>query len=93
MVVHALLGKAVSAVVSGVAGVTLVNAARGGRLGRVARTAAVGVATVGLRAVRAAEQGAETTRLVTADIVAEAREKVGEQVPAPGAATVHDHQH
>ncbi|WP_111765452.1 DUF1490 family protein [Nakamurella deserti] len=91
--IQAVLGKAVGAVISGVAGVTVVNAARSGRLGRVAHQAAVGVTAAGLRAVRAAEHGAENTRLVAADIVAEAREKVGEQATPPGAPTVHDHQH
>ncbi len=93
MTIHTLLGKAAGAVISGVAGVTVVNAARSGRLGRAAHRAAVGVTAAGLKTLRAAEHGAENTRLTAADIVAEARERVGEQAPAPGARTAHDHQH
>jgi len=65
---------------------------------RIARTAVVRGATVtvaswGLRGVRAAETGAEKARLAFADIVSEARERVGEQAPVPGNAAGHGHGH
>jgi hypothetical protein len=44
--------------------------------------------------VRKAEEGAESARLKVADVVAEARERIGEEVPPPAVAdTAHDHDH
>jgi hypothetical protein len=65
---------------------------------RVARSGAIRSATVtgtvwGLRGVRAAEAGAERARLVAGDIVSEARERIGEQAPAPGTVNGHGHDH
>jgi tRNA G26 N,N-dimethylase Trm1 len=65
---------------------------------RIARSDAVRNATValtawGLRGVRAAETGAEKVRLATADIVSEARAKIGEEAPAPATSNGHGHQH
>jgi hypothetical protein len=36
---------------------------------------------------------AESTRLKVADVVAEARERIGEEAAPPAAAAVHDHDH
>ena len=56
--------------------------------------AAVTAAEWGLRGVRKAEETAESTRLAVADVVAEARERVGEEVPPPAVADAnHDHDH
>jgi hypothetical protein len=57
--------------------------------------AAVTTAAWGLRGVRKAEEGAESARLTVADVVAEARERIGEQAPPPGitADAEHDHTH
>ncbi|WP_106964911.1 DUF1490 family protein [Amycolatopsis orientalis] len=65
---------------------------------KVAKSNAVRQATVtvtawGLRGARAAEAGAEKARLVTADVVSEARARIGEEAPAPGTAAGHGHEH
>jgi hypothetical protein len=88
-----LLGRAAGAVASGVAGVAVVEGVRKLGSGRSVHDAAVAVTALGLRGVRAAEAGAERVRLGTADVVAEARERNGEQAPAPDAAASHDHEH
>ncbi len=81
-------------VVTGLVGATALEG-----LKRLARAGALRRGTVvatgwGLRGMRAAEAGAEATRLAAADIVAEARERVGETAPAPGAgAAPLDHEH
>ncbi|ARR83519.1 hypothetical protein MOTT27_02698 [Mycobacterium intracellulare subsp. yongonense] len=36
---------------------------------------------------------AESARLKAADVVAEARERIGEEASPPAAAAVHDHDH
>ncbi len=88
-----LLGRAAGAVATGVAGVAVVEGVRKLGSGRTVHDAAVAVTAFGLRGVRAAEAGAERVRLGTADVVAEARERNGEQAPAPDAASAHDHEH
>ncbi len=86
------VGKAAGLVASG-----LVGAAAYDSVKRVVRSdalhgAAVTVTSWGLRGARAAETGAERARLATADIVSEARERIGEQTPPPGAgAPAHEH--
>jgi hypothetical protein len=65
---------------------------------RIGRTGVIRGATVagtvwGLRGFRAAEAGAEKARLVAGDIVSEARERIGEQAPAPGTVHGHGHEH
>ena len=88
-----VLGRAVGVVASGVAGVAVVEGVRKVVTPRRVRGAVVAVTAQGLRGARAAESGAEKVRLNTADIVAEARERIGEQAPAPGSRTSHDHDH
>lgn len=61
-------------------------------LKRAAKSGALRGATVtatawGLRGVRAAER----MRLAVGDIIAEARARIGEQAPAPGAESGHEH--
>jgi hypothetical protein len=89
----ALVTKAAGAVASGVAGVAVVEGAKKIFGGRAVHEAAVAVTTLGLRGARAAEVGAEKVRLGTADVVAEARERLGEQAPPPGTVEQHDHEH
>ena len=65
---------------------------------RIARTSVIRGATVagtvwGLRGFRAAESGAEKARLVAGDILSEARDRIGEQAPAPGTVNGHGHEH
>ena len=91
--VHGLIGKAARVTAAG-----LVGAAAYDGVKRVARSSAIRSATVtgaawGLRGVRAAESGAEKARLVAGDIMSEARARIGEQAPAPGAVNGHGHQH
>jgi hypothetical protein len=48
----------------------------------------------GLRGVRKAEEGAESARLQVSDVVAEAKERLGEEVPPPAVGeTGHGHSH
>lgn len=87
--------KAGGTLATGVAGVMAVEAIKklGGPL--LARRSLVTATAWGLRGVRAAETGAESARLYSADILAEAREQVGETAPPPGAGfgTDHGHEH
>lgn len=57
------------------------------------REAAVTTTALGLRGKRGLEIGAERLRLATGDVVAEARERVGEQAPPPGTDLGHGHGH
>lgn len=93
MVLGAFVGKAASLVVTGLAGAVAFEGVKKVVTRDTLRGTAVGVTALGLRGARAAETGAEKARLATADIVAEARERIGEQAPAPGAATGHGHSH
>lgn len=89
-----VLAKAASAVATGVVGVAVVEGTRKVVGANGVHRAAVAVTTVGLRGARAAETGAERARLAVGDVVAEARERIGEQAPVPGgAADTHDHEH
>lgn len=88
-----LVSKAAGAIATGVAGVAVVEGVKKVSGGNGAYQAAVAVTALGLRGVRAAEVGAERARLGAADIVAEARDRIGEQSPVPGADTTHDHEH
>jgi hypothetical protein len=88
------VGKAAGVLATGVVGAAAFDGVK--RLVRsdTLRGAAVTVTSWGLRGARAAEAGAERARLTTADIVSEARERIGEQSPPPGAAARgHNHEH
>lgn len=93
MVFGAVLGKAVSTVVTGAVGVAAYNGVK--EIGRRAplRDAAVTATAWSIRGVRKAEEKAETARLSAADVIAEAKEKVGEQVTPPVHTPAHDHDH
>lgn len=95
MVLGALAGKAAGLVVSGFAGAVAYDGVKRAAQSGAARSAAVTVTSWGLIGARAAETGAERARLATADIVSEARGRIGEQAPAPGTAsdTGHGHEH
>ncbi len=85
MVWYGLAGKALPALVTGVVGAAAYEA-----LAKAPwRTMTVSAAAVGLRGARATErvtkQAAERARLATADVLAEAAERVGEQAPVPAA--------
>lgn len=90
---HVLLTKAAATVATGAVGAAAYDALR-----RAARSAPVREATVtatswGLRGVRKAEESAERSRLAIGDIVAEARERIGEEAPTPAVGDAHNHDH
>ncbi|HVL84786.1 MAG TPA: DUF1490 family protein [Pseudonocardia sp.] len=93
MVFGAFVGKAAGLVVTGLAGAVAYDGVRKVVNPRAMHGAAVTVTSWGLRGARAAETGAERARLVTADIVSEARERLGEQSPPPAGRTGHGHEH
>jgi hypothetical protein len=93
MVMSGLICNAARVVATGLTGAVAYDGVK-----RVARSGAIRGATVavtawGLRGLRAAETGAENARLATADIVSEARARIGEQAPVPGTASGHGHEH
>jgi hypothetical protein len=63
-------------------------------LGKVStREAAVRVTALGLKGTRRAEELAENVRLNAADIVAEAKARIGEESAPPTVGAPHDHDH
>jgi hypothetical protein len=94
MIAHGFFAKVAGTVVTGALGAAAYDSLR-----RVAAKAPVHEAAVtatewGLRGVRKAEDTAESARLAVGDVVAEARERVGEEVPPPAVADAdHDHDH
>lgn len=90
---HSLIAKGATAVVTGAAGVAAFELLKKGAARVPWRATAVGATAVGLRGVRAAEESAERARLSVADVVAEARERIGEEVRPPAAGSGHDHEH
>jgi Protein of unknown function (DUF1490) len=93
MAVYGLLGKAASTVVTGLAGVTAYELLRKGLAKAPLRETAVSAAALGLRGTRRAEEAAESARLKIADVMAEARERIGEEAPTPAVGDVHQHEH
>lgn len=93
MVLGAVLAKAASTVVTGAVGVAAYNGARELVKRAPLRDAAVTATAWSLRGARKAEEQAESARLAAADVIAEAKEKIGEQVTPPVHAPVHDHDH
>lgn len=94
MVLHAFLAKAASTVVTGAVGVAAYQGVRKAIAKAPLREASVSATALALRGVRKAEVGAESARLKVADVVAEARERIGEEAPPPAVADGgHDHDH
>jgi Protein of unknown function (DUF1490) len=92
MVFSAIVGRAARLVATGLAGAATYDGLKKVLHSRVVHDAAVTATAVGLRGVRALEVGAEKARLSAADIVSEAREKLGEQTPPPTSASrAHEH--
>lgn len=86
--------RAGGTVVTGLVGAVALEAVKkwGGPL--LARRSLVTATAWSLRGVRAAETGAEAARLYGADLLAEAREQIGEAAPPPGSGFAdHDHEH
>ncbi|BBY54778.1 DUF1490 family protein [Mycobacterium koreense] len=95
MAAWGLLGKAGSAVVTGLVGVTAYEALKKAAAKAPLHESAVTATEWGLRGTRRAEEVAESARLKVADVVAEARERLGEEAPAPtlDGPAAHDHEH
>lgn len=88
MVTHELLVKAAGAVLTGLVGVSAYETLR-----KALGTAPIRRASVmewGLRGTRRAEAAAESARLTVADVVAEARGRIGEEAPLPAGARVDE---
>lgn len=90
---YGLFGKAATTVVTGLVGVSAYELLRKAIDKAPLHETAVAATEWSLRGTRRAEEAAETARLKAADVVAEARERIGEETPAPTAADVHDHEH
>uniref|UniRef100_UPI003D93ADBB DUF1490 family protein n=1 Tax=Gordonia sp. B7-2 TaxID=3420932 RepID=UPI003D93ADBB len=93
MPIHGLLAKAGSAVVTGLIGAAAYDGAKAVARRAPLREGAVVATTWGIRGTRKAEELAESVRLNTSDIVAEAKGRLGEEATPPGAAVAHDHDH
>ncbi|CDP88110.1 MULTISPECIES: DUF1490 family protein [Mycolicibacterium] len=94
MVWHGLLAKAATTVVTGAVGVAAYDGLRKVVAKAPIREAAVTTTAWALRGARKAEEGAESARLKVADVMAEARERIGEEVPPPAVADAgHSHDH
>jgi hypothetical protein len=93
MAVHGLFAKAAASVVTGLVGVTAYEALRKAVAKAPLHETAVTAAEWGLRGTRRAEEAAESARLKFADVMAEARERIGEEVPAPAITDVEQHEH
>ncbi|MBB2992070.1 hypothetical protein FHR72_003566 [Mycolicibacterium iranicum] len=94
MVLHVFLAKAASTVVTGAVGVAAYQGVRKAVAKAPLREASVTATAWALRGVRKAEEGAESARLKVADVVAEARERIGEESPPPAVTdTAHPHDH
>lgn len=87
--------KGGTTLVTGVVGVAAVEVLRKWGAPLLARRSVVTATAWSLRGARAAEIGAESLRLYGADILAEAREQLGESAPPPAGAAAgeHDHDH
>jgi hypothetical protein len=92
MLVHGLLGKAAGTVVTGLVGVSAYEVVRKALAKAPLHHAAVTATEWGLRGTRRAEEAAESARLKVADVVAEARERIGEEAQPPAIGD-HDHEH
>lgn len=90
---HALAAKAAATVVTGLVGVSTYEVLRKAVGAKPVHRATVAAAELSLRGTRRAEVAAESARLKVADVVAEARERIGEEAAPPAVTAVHDHDH
>jgi hypothetical protein len=93
MAVYGLFAKAASTVVTGLVGVTAYELVRKAVATAPLHETAVSAAELGLRGTRRAEEAAESARLKLADVMAEARERIGEVAPTPSITDTHQHEH
>ncbi|HEX7661595.1 MAG TPA: DUF1490 family protein [Pseudonocardiaceae bacterium] len=85
--------NAARTVATGVVGAAVYDGVKRAARSGVLRGAAVSVTAWGLRGVRGAETTAEQARLAFGDVVSEARSRIGEPAPVPGAVHEHGHEH
>ncbi len=82
---HGFMAKAVPTVVTGAVGAAAYGATRKAVARFPLRAATVTVTAWGMRVAREAErkagEGAERARLTAADVIAEAKERLGEELP------------
>jgi hypothetical protein len=94
MAIHGVLAKAATTVATGAVGVAAYDLLKKAVAKVPVREASVTAAEWALRGTRKVEETAETARLNIADVMAEARERIGEEVPPPAVAdTEHAHEH
>jgi chaperone-like protein len=93
MAAFGLLAKAAGTVFTGLVGVTAYEVVRKAMAKAPLHETAVSAAELGLRGTRKAEEAAESARLKVADVMAEARERLGEEAPTPSISEVHEHEH
>lgn len=93
MAVHGLLAKTTMMVLTGVVGAATYEALRKAVAKVPLHETAVTTAEWSLRGTRRAEEAAESARLKLADVMAEARERIGEEVPSPAITDVEQHEH
>ncbi|CLX15768.1 DUF1490 family protein [Mycobacterium tuberculosis] len=93
MAIQVFLAKATTTVITGLAGVTSYEILKKAAAKAPLRQTAVSAAALGLRGTRKAEEAAESARLKVADVMAEARERIGEESPTPAISDLHDHDH
>lgn len=90
MVAHGILVKAAGTVFTGLVGVSAYEALHKALGAAPIHRAAVTATKWGLRGTRRAEVAAESARLKVADVVAEARDRIGDEAALPVAAQVPD---
>ena len=78
LALHGFMAKAVPTVVTGAVGVAAYEAVRKGVAKVPLRAVAVTVSAWGIRVAREAGESAERARLTTADVIAEAKERAGD---------------
>ncbi|GAB7145942.1 DUF1490 family protein [Mycobacterium riyadhense] len=83
MVAHGLAARAVGAVFTGLVGVSAYEVLRKAVGKAPVHRVAVTATEWGLRGTRRAEVAAEAARLRVADVVAEARDRIGDEAPQP----------
>ncbi|MBY0442869.1 MAG: DUF1490 family protein [Mycobacteriaceae bacterium] len=93
MSTQGLWSKAAHALVTGLVGATAYELLRKAITKAPLHQTAVTAAEWSLRGTRRAEEAAESARLKLADVMAEARERVGEETPPPSVSVAHDHEH
>lgn len=83
MIFSGVLGRVAGTALTGLVGAAAYDGLKHAARQVPAHEIVVTTATWGLRGVRQAERGAEAARLATADVIAEARGRLGEQAPVP----------